>query len=86
MGDGCISVILWRSTKKQLQQSPITRIGRSGISGIGLRMAIFRGKGRRGAKEEDKKANAQGDSEVYRGSPPLDAQRRSGVPQGRIQA
>jgi len=41
---------------------------------------------KRGAKEEDKKANIRANSEVYRRSPPLDARRRSGIPQGRIQA
>ena len=30
--------------------TPITLIGRSGISGIGLRMVIFHGKGRRGGE------------------------------------
>ena len=49
MADGCISVVLWRSTEKQLQPSPITRIDRSGTSEIGLRtqMAIFRWRVRR---------------------------------------
>ena len=49
MADGCISVVLWRSTEKQLQPSPITRIDRSGTSEIDMSipMVIFRGRVRR---------------------------------------
>ena len=61
-------------------------IGRSGTSGIGLRTVIFRGKGRSGAKEEDKKADDRGIVKYIVDHPPFDARRRSGVSQGRIQA
>ena len=44
----------------------------------------FPREGKKRGRKKKIKSGCSGDSEVYRGSPPLDAQRCSGVSQGRV--